>query len=404
MKSWILRPTSVVASVRSTSIIRLALCATLLASLGPRIEAQGLFEVLPIVPGVNSNSVSAISGNGSIVVGTMNGPGGVAHGFRWTPSLGPNAYEFLASPQSGNRATDVSMDGSLIVGTSHPAFNADVPAIWSGSNSIELLPAPVAGWSTTSALSSGDGSFMAVSSSSLVVNDGPTYAFTWTRDAGFVRIGSAYSVVTPKDVSSVGNVVVGEAGFPFGPNDAFRLTPGGGFELLSTSTDTFRNSSANATNSDGSMIVGSYFPNARGVASFRWSQATGMIPFDDLGGTGIMVSPNAMSADGSIIAGRAAFNLEGAAAIWDPVHGTRRLSDVLAARGIDLGGFYLSDVVGISADGTKLVGVGYATSGGGQQQGWYVDLAVPEPGAAALTAVVGLAVVTVRRRWTAFRN
>jgi len=83
--------------------------------------------------------------------------------------------------------------------------------------------------------------------------------------------------------------------------------------------------------------------------------------------------------------GRGKFGSLTATAIWDSVHGTRRLTDVLASRGVNVGSFNFGDPADISADGTKIVGAGFGATGG--QQAWYVDLAVPEPSIAMLAIV-----------------
>ncbi|HVP28056.1 MAG TPA: hypothetical protein VMW35_02715, partial [Myxococcota bacterium] len=60
--------------------------------------------------------------------------------------------------------------------------------------------------------------------------------------------------------------------------------------------------------------------------------------------------------------------------IWisDPLHGGRWLDDVLTANGVDMTGWQLDELVGISDDGTRLAGNGTAPSG--QRQGWYAVL------------------------------
>ena len=348
-------------------------------------ELPASFVVFPTPVGATQTFAAAISGDGSVVVGWTSDSNSNDKGYRWTPAAGANAIQYLASPQLASQASDVSFDGSIVVGTSRPSVGHDVPAIWTAPNSVQLLPDPYPGRFAMSPKVSADGSFFAVWANTYV-NDSNLYSFAWSQAQGFTGIASPYPSVTSEAVSSIGNVVVGETGYSFGISDAFRWTPAGGLKLLSTSTDEFRSSEATATNADGSLIVGKYSITGGGAA-FRWTQATGMVPFDDLSGTGIMTSPTAMSADGSVIVGRGKFGSQFAVMIWDSNHGTRRLSDVLASRDVDIGSFNLFQPVDISADGTKIVGVGSGPTGG--QRAWYVDLAVPEPSTAVL-AIGGL--------------
>jgi probable HAF family extracellular repeat protein len=350
-------------------------------------DGQASFLIFQPPPGARSVVVNAISGDGSVVVGWATDTNSNQKAIRYTPSAGAGAFDYLASTQQSTKATDVSFDGSTIVGTSQPSFGRDVPAIWSAGGSVELLPSPVADRFVVSPSVSGQGSLVALSSATLV-SDSSQPGFAWTRSTGYLPLQSTFTVVVPDEISATGDVIVGGASFPFAPGDAFRWTQSGGIQFLSTSMDAFRDSAAGATNADGTIIVGNYLVSAGGAA-FRWTQDTGMIPFDDGPGTGTMISPSAMSADGSVIVGWGGFNGSFTAAIWDAVHGTRRLTDVLAARGVDVGNFNLSNPYDISADGTKIVGVGYNSTGAPQP--WYVELPVPEPATATLFVFAAIA-------------
>jgi hypothetical protein len=120
--------------------------------------------------------------------------------------------------------------------------------------------------------------------------------------------------------------------------------------------------------------------------AFRWTAESGMV---GLGMIGLGELPDmefysealAVSADGSVVVGRA-YTLENGmegdeeAFIWDADRGIRSLKEVLEDdHGLDLSGWRLYSARGISADGLTIVGFGHNPAG-------YVDswiAVLPEP-------------------------
>ena len=97
-----------------------------------------------------------------------------------------------------------------------------------------------------------------------------------------------------------------------------------------------------------------------------------------------------VSQDGSIVVGSSDSN----AFIWDAGHGIRNLQDVLENEyGLDLGGWLLRGVFGISDDGTVLTGIGYDHRG--YQRCWIAT--IPEPATLLLLGFGGLALLRGRR-------
>jgi len=74
-------------------------------------------------------------------------------------------------------------------------------------------------------------------------------------------------------------------------------------------------------------------------------------------------SASDVSSDGSVVVG-IGFDATGVRAIiWDSVNGIRDLNTVLTNLGVDLTGHTLQFAIGISADGTKIVGLTQGPSG-----------------------------------------
>jgi len=229
-----------------------------------------------------------------------------------------------------------------------------------------------------------------------------TEALSWTSNGptglGFLPGGSNSSAT---GVSADGSTVVGVSLNSSSVNEAFRWTSGGGMVGLGFLPGV-NGRRANAVSADGSTVIG--FTGSVGSRvgfnggggqgqAFRWTSATGMVGLGSL-----IVSANAVSADGSTIVGQFTsppgqpFTGVGAF-IWEGAHGMRPIGQVLTGLGVDLTGWELTDATGISADGQTIVGLGTDPSGKGE--GWIAVL--PEPGTGFLV-VTGLVALASRRR------
>jgi uncharacterized membrane protein len=368
--------------LRTPSNVLLVLVAVNVAASSAGAAPSAIFRPLEVPSGMFSIFASAISADGSTVVGTAYGPEGLSKGFRWTPAAGATEPEYLTPCAPSCLANDVSADGSTIVGATRKGGGAgNTPTIWSVGGA-EVLPIPRPRFDDRAELISDDGSFMVVTSTD-IAEDLPVNGYTWTRAQGYTTISSPYSGITPHDISTVGNVVVGQTGYPFGPVDAFRWTPADGVQVLGTTADEFRESTAYATNADGSLLVGTFLRD-QGGDTFRWTPESGLTLLD-MFGDDERLRPSAMSGDGSVIVGQAIFDgTVHRAAIWDPSHGTRTLADVLTLQGADLAGWTLFNVVDITPDGSKIIGGGFSADR--RFAAWYAEFVVPEPPFAVLLA------------------
>jgi probable HAF family extracellular repeat protein len=146
---------------------------------------------------------------------------------------------------------------------------------------------------------------------------------------------------------------------------------------------------AEAISADGSAIAGAS-QSGNGYEAFLWTIAAGMIPLGDLPGGDFWSEAWSVS-DGKVVVGRGRTASGGAgerAFIWDATHGMRELKTVLENEyGLNLGGWTLSTGTGISPDGTIIMGNGLSPTG--RNTGWVVFL--PEPSTFALLLGAGVA-------------
>ncbi len=195
------------------------------------------------------------------------------------------------------------------------------------------------------------------------------YAFRWTADSGMqnlgdIAAGANYSIAHA--VTADGSVVVGRstAGFR---DEAFRWDIGyGKIKLLKTDIEVATYPiSANAISSDGSVIAGVGRIDDV-LVSFRWT-ATDIvdgIPVGDMvslgglpgGRIGMYANVGDMSADGSVIVGGAESSIGNEAYRWTVDTGMVGLGDLP-------GGNDSSYATGISSDGSVVIGASYSDLG-----------------------------------------
>jgi uncharacterized membrane protein len=155
-----------------------------------------------------------------------------------------------------------------------------------------------------------------------------------------------------RGTNAAGSVIVGEVAVttPCVCVQAYRWTSGGSATLGDFGAS-FHQSSAYATNTDGSVVVGTASLTSTEFHPFRWTAAGGLVSLvpDGLSGTA-----EAVSADGRVVVG----TVGGRAFRWQPTTGLEYVQDLLTAAGIDMSAWYLHEATGISADGATIVGQG----------------------------------------------
>lgn len=245
----------------------------------------------------------AANQDGSVVVGSMTSP---PHAFRWTEADGLQDLGTLPGCTTSD-AFGVSADGNAVVGRSICA-SGSIPWIWDAIGGMRSLGALDDATQGSARAISRDGS--------VVVGFSGTHAFRWTAQDGMQDISPALSA------------------------DAW--------------------AEANATNADGSVVVGRYGSPGVGARplQFRWTAATGLadLPSAEWGAT----SPgNALAIDGAAtrIYGSLFMFLQDAS-LWSAASGTIKLVDYAQAQGLDLSDWMLDEVVAASDDGDVLAGIG----------------------------------------------
>jgi probable HAF family extracellular repeat protein len=170
-----------------------------------------------------------------------------------------------------------------------------------------------------------------------------------------------------------GSVIVGVATRTDGRGwEAYRWTEATGMVGLGdlNGDPEFQSSTGTAVNPAGTVVVGyADAPNFFDQA-FRWTAATGMVGLGafttpwDMGGSQAL----AVNADGSVIAGWSYGDNGEEAFYWTQTGGMRRFNDVLTEAGLGaaIAGWTFSRATGLSSDGRTIIGNGVSPDGIGQ--------------------------------------
>ncbi|HEY4157477.1 MAG TPA: hypothetical protein VGM29_05245 [Polyangiaceae bacterium] len=316
------------------------------------------FESLGVALGASRSRAQAISADGQVVVGSLQfAPTFDWQGFRWTRETGYVPLGFLSTANGESEAAAVNADGTFIAGDSSDTL--EHPVRWAADLQLSNLGiAPMRNNGYVTGIS-GDGAVVVGFAYSNT--DTVDYMFRWTA-LGMQEVGQGRA----EGISADARVIVGyvaptagefgnAASWGTGSADPASLAAGPGFQYTS----------AHATNSDGTVIVGEAFNWDTSAHAVRWTSAglddLGTLPGDS------HCAAFAVSADGSLIAGQSStislYDDDGRAMIWDAKHGMRALIDALIAQGATLDGWQPLRVSGVSADGSVLAGWGKDPTG-----------------------------------------
>lgn len=339
----------------------------------PGSTAKATFTALGHLSGDSTSIASAISADGTVVVGTSYSTTGKSQAFRWTASGGMTGLGIL-SGGTLSTANGVSADGSVIVGGTDASDSAgnQIPFIWKASQGMAPISVAGSGFACSANGASSDGSVVVG-----VCANATQFAFRWTAATGMTGLGQSFgSGPFPKylaqAVSADGSKIVGTVFLSTG-----RYAP-----TVWAAPDTASLLGANLTNPaggatavsrDGSVVAGYSLDASAGQHAFRWTSQGGMIGLD-VAASFTQSTVWAMSGDGSVIVGSANQPAAETATLWNLQHGTRTLDVVLRDdyQTAVPAGWKLTRALGISADGSTLVG--YGTNPAGLPEGWVLKL------------------------------
>jgi uncharacterized membrane protein len=361
--------------------------AALLASLAASSAASGaaappaFFGLGDLEGGAFFSAVSAISADGSVVVGTSHVEpgafetcfGGPQRGYRWTEATGMEPLSD-AFPADVCGCAAVSSDGSTIA-CSNLGIRGNTVFILRGTE-VETVPHPTGGFLDSITALSADGEF----ATGVMINaSGHIHALRWQAGAGADEIEDlgdlpgGIDMSAGRGISGAGEVVVGASGSEWSNpkstmGEAFRWTAGQGMQGLGDLDGGDFISAATAVTADGAVVVGEG-RSSNGIEAFRWTQTTGLQPLGDLAEPPFHSSATSVSHDGQIVIG---VSEPATPFIWDPRRGMRSVAEFLAVEiGLDIADWSLEMAL-ISGDGRTLAGRG--TNPAGDTEAWVARL------------------------------
>lgn len=293
------------------------------------------FQPLGLGPGGVQSRAWDATADGSVVVGTFWAPNGFftpPHAYRWTAGAFQDLGTLNPSAQEAE-AYGVSDDGSKIVGWSRGGSGFQRPFLWTAAGGMqELFNVPGSDAKATDI--SHDGSVIV--GSFYVDAEGSWHAFQWSNGA-VIDLGrlSGGRDSKAQAVCGAGSAAVGSTVDSTGIQRAFRWQ-GGTMQNLG---GVGKNSLAYAEDcsNDGSVVVGTSMDDKGNLLATRWDP-TGIRSLGTLGGD--MSESHASSADGSIVVGGAGLPFvngisEFSAFRWSSASGKiEQLSQVLQNLGV----------------------------------------------------------------------
>ncbi len=327
-----------------------------------RLYAQS-FDILPRIPsGTFGVTATDVSDDGTVVVGVSH-DGSRNQAVRWDGTT-IQGFGYVQQQNPGTSGAGVSGDGKVVVGISTyflPNSQAvEEAARWIGTTREDLGYLGSVTLSRASAASR-DGS--------VVVGRSHTgteiQAFRWENGVmtGLGTLGGQVSEAF--DVTPDGRVVVGRSQTPTSGSqyEAFRWEAGQMTSLgFPGGTPTWWNASAQSVSADGRVIVGTVSALSGEVVPFRWEN--GQMDVLELLPGCFRGEAFGVSEDGGVIVG-ALRCTEGASSvnrafIWMEAGGMRDLEEELVSRyGLNLAGWRILSAASISPDGLAVIGAAF---------------------------------------------
>jgi probable HAF family extracellular repeat protein len=356
----------------------IALCI-ITSAFTTHVRGEAFFKPIGFLPNGDFSDVGGISPDGNVVVGesnTLAGAGNVLvdRAIRWESGL-MSSLGFLDFEPIGSIGLDASFDGSIIVGTEIQSAGLGSTVVgwqWKAGvmTSLSLLPG---GDSHRADAVSYDGRIIVGSAD---VGASFFNAARWVagvpQDMG-TGTNDVDDLSGSKGVSADGSIATGSSDFPLPDSGFHAFRHDGAFQNLGTLENIFVSNGLDISG-DGQVVVGVSDIVNGVVEAFRWTGGV-MTPLGDLSGGNIDSTANATNDDGSVIVGRGHTDVGDEAFLWSEQTGMLNIKDMLESAGLDLNGWTLTEAVAISADGNIFAGNGINPDG--DMEGWVA--AVPEP-------------------------
>lgn len=330
----------------------------------------------------------AMSSDGTIVSG-FSGYGYKGHAFLWSPSASIQDLGTIGGYIGTSWAYGISGDGTAVVGRSNSDHGTRAFR-WTNQRGMEDLGVLTGGYENPRSEArdaSFDGSVVVGSSGPL---SGPTRAFIWESETGMRELPAPTSpwYSTAIGVSSDGRVVAGTF-LPSDRHHACRWLDGVVEDLGSLYENS--DSTASAISDDGRVVVGTDSLHSQG---FRWTAETGMISLGSGNSFAWSVSGDGEWIGGSQLGEDQSGETILTAYLWNSTTGIVNLGEYLNSLGVDTTGWEFFGVNAISSDGSAVAGEG---AFGGEYTG-FVITGIPSPGPAAIGAISGMCLLGRRRR------
>lgn len=366
--------------------MRVAFVALGSAALTPCALAQTpSLTLVGNAPNTVVSRITGLSDDGSVAAGySQRTTGGFyAPGFTWTAAGGRNDFG-VSLPSTRSQALGISGNGQTVVGmTYNSTSNRETAYTWTQSGGLRDLGAFNGHQFTKAIDASVDGSVVLGWAES---GPGTQQAFIWSEATGMRSLGA--NEITARAISGNGRVVVGEYA---GSGGAYVWREETGVQLLPQLSPWGNSTSAQAVNSDGSIIVGH---SGAQVLPTMWIDGTPIAFTSNSPVAGFI--PRAVNETGSVVAGLVlGTSNPNYVAVWTQDTGIVPLLDYLADNGVTIpSGLDLFECTSISADGRSFAGTTFGTAFGAQ--GFVAT--IPAPGSIVMVSASGMHLWRRRRR------
>lgn len=345
--------------------------------------------ILDRLAGQFETNVSAVSADGRVITGNAGAVGGGLP-YVWSAATG---YTQFGLPGVFSLSKDLTDDGSLTVGS---GYGSDMLShTYRYSNGTYTRIFEPAGYSASAANGvSGDGSVIV---GEIGRPTGGRRAMRWTAATGMVDVGRPRASDLASDFTGIsrdGATAIGKSTGPTESTDAFTWTQEGGWRLLPVfpGTTARYDSFPSTTNSDGSVVVGSFDATGALSRAVVWRNHEPI----DLGtfGPNFAMFGTGGSEDGRVIVG-ARQNLDPGgrveATVWLDNSGPILLRQYLENQGVAIpANWDLETCMSVTPDGRTIVGRAVHRVPNDTYYTPFI-VTIPTPGVAVLATIAGLA-------------